>query len=241
MTIATFQSTVNISLGFGVVGELIIDGPHRVEPLNLDLNGGQVGYVFTKNNSTNVATQGGTIGNGVVFAGILVNPKVYASFGPSSGNPIDPTLTLTGYTQAEFMQMGTIVGYLPATANIGDFITYNTTTGALGSIQPYATFTGVVAVTTGVLTVSAVTSTGLINIGTNLNGTNVPYDTIITSQLSGTTGGAGTYQTNITTAVASTAMTAGNNPPAGYALVPNAYVYRYPTTGAGLVAVRITD
>lgn len=71
-----------------------------------------------------------------------------------------------------------------------------------------ASFTGVIAVTTGILTASAVT--GTIAIGQTVTGGTTPAGTVITSQITGTPGGSGTYQTNITTAVASTAMTSGN-------------------------------
>lgn len=75
-----------------------------------------------------------------------------------------------------------------------------------------AAFTGVVAAGTGVLTVSALT--GLVGLPVNgsdaqyLNGTGVPQNTFIIAQLSGTAGGAGTYQLNyIGPAIGSTAMT----------------------------------
>lgn len=137
MTAATFQSTVNVNLGFGVPGELIVDGPQRVDVLNLDSSGGTIGLAFTKSNTTNVATQGGTITSGsTVFAGILVNPKAYASYGAVGGNPLDPTLFLTGYSSAEFMTMGTIVVTLVGAANIGDIVQYNTTTGVLSAVAP---------------------------------------------------------------------------------------------------------
>ena len=169
MTAATFQSTVNIQLGFGVVGELITDGPQRVESLTLDSVGGTVGFGFTKSNTTGVATMGGTATPGTsVFAGILVNPKVYATNGPSSG-ALDPTLTLPPYTQGEFLTMGTIIVSLTGAANIGDIVQMNETTGALSALQPGST------------------------------------------------------------------VTAGNQ------FIPNCVVYRYPTTAAGLVAIRITD
>ena len=74
-----------------------------------------------------------------------------------------------------------------------------------GSPPAGASFTGVIAVTTGVLTASAVT--GTIMVGAPISGAGVPAGTIVTGFLSGTLGGAGTYSTNITTAVASTAMT----------------------------------
>ena len=169
MTAATFQSTININLGFGIPGELIVDGPQRADILTLDVNGGNVGYAFTKSNTTNVATQGGTIASGVVFAGILVNPKVYASQGPAIGNALDPTMFLQGYSQGEFLTMGTIVVNVTAAANIGDLVQYNLTTGALSTVAPGASAT------------------------------------------------------------------------TGNALIPNAVVWNYPTSAAGLVAIRITQ
>ena len=137
MTAATFQSTVNVNLGFGIPGELIVDGPQRVDSLTLDSNGGTIGLAFTKSNTTNVATQGGTITSGsTVFAGILVNPKAYASYGAVGGAPLDPTLFLGPNTQGEFLTMGTIVVTLVGAANIGDIIQYNTTTGVLSAVAP---------------------------------------------------------------------------------------------------------
>lgn len=69
-----------------------------------------------------------------------------------------------------------------------------------------ASFTGVIAAGTGVLTASAVT--GTIGVGQYLNGVGVPANLFIMSQLTGTPGGAGTYQTNtLGPAVSSVAMT----------------------------------
>ena len=136
MTAATFQSTVNVNLGFGVPGELIVDGPQRVDSLTLDNVGGIIARAFTKSNTTNIATMGGTIVDGTsVFAGILVNPKAYASFG-GAGAPLDPTLTLRPNSQGEFLTMGTIVVYLNGAANIGDWVFFNDTTGELYAGTP---------------------------------------------------------------------------------------------------------
>lgn len=138
MTAATFQSTVNINLGFGVPGELIVDGPQRVDSLTLGSTGGYIGTAFTKSNTTNIASQGGAITAGsTVFAGILVNPKAYASFG-GAGAPLDPTLFLHGNSQGEFLTMGTIVVTLDGAANIGDLVQYDETTGVLSAIEPGA-------------------------------------------------------------------------------------------------------
>jgi len=168
MTAAIFQSTVNIEQGFGIPGELIVDGPQRVDSLTLDSNGGTIAYAFTKSNTTNVATQGGTIANGsIVFAGILVNPKSYASFGSSA--PLDPTMTLKANQQGEFLTMGTIVVNLTGSAKVGDLVVYKQSNGELSAIAP------------------------------------------------------------------------GASPASGFALVPNAVVWNYPTTGAGLAAIRLTN
>jgi len=141
MTTASFQATVNINLGFGIPGELIVDGPQRVDSLTLDVNGGTIGLAFTKSNTTNVASQGGTVGTGVLFAGILVNPKVYASYGAVGGNPLDPTLFLPAYNQGEFLTMGTICVTVVGACNIGDLVQYNTTTGVLSTVAPGASAT----------------------------------------------------------------------------------------------------
>ena len=141
MTAATFQSTVNVNLGFGIPGELIVDGPQRVDSLTLDSNGGTIGLAFTKSNTTNVASQGGTVGTGVLFAGILVNPKAYASYGAVGGDPLDPTLFLSANSQGEFMTMGTIAVTIVGACNIGDLVQYNTTTGVLSTVAPGASAT----------------------------------------------------------------------------------------------------
>lgn len=65
--------------------------------------------------------------------------------------------------------------------------------------------TGSIAVTTGILTVSAV-AYGTLTIGMSITGTSIPSGTTITAFISGT-GLTGTYQTNCYTAVASTTIT----------------------------------
>ena len=169
MTVATFQSTVNVLASFGIVGELITDGPQRVETLTLDTNGGTVGFAFTKSNTTNIATQGGTPTPGTsVFAGILIHPKSLPGFAPTSGFPIDPSLTVPASNQGEFLTMGTIIVNSTSAANIGDLVQFNTTTGALSCVAP------------------------------------------------------------------------GSSAGTGNVLIPNCTVYRYPTTAAGLIAIRIS-
>jgi microcystin-dependent protein len=77
-----------------------------------------------------------------------------------------------------------------------------------------ATFTGSISTTT--LTVST-TPTGLIQIGNVLSGSGVTANTKIVAQLTGTTGGAGTYTVDTSQTVASTTITA-SVPDAGRAI-----------------------
>lgn len=168
MTSAAFQSTVNINLGFGIVGELIAKTPHRADSLTLDANGGTIGNFFTKSNTTGVATQGGTIASGVVEAGFLVNPKVYASAGASTGT-LDPTLTLPGNAQGEFLVEGDIVVALTGAGNIGDQVQYNQTTGVLSAVAPGGSATTGNALITGAVLKTPTAAAGLVAIHVNLN------------------------------------------------------------------------
>lgn len=168
MTAAAFQSTVNVQLGYGIVGEIIANTPHRADSLTLDSNGGTVGNFFTKSNTTGVATQGGTIASGVVAAGFLVNPKVYATAGAASGS-LDPTLALPGNAQGEFLVEGDIVVALAGAANIGDQVVYTIATGALAALAPSGTPSAGTAVIDGAVVKTATAAAGLVAIHVNLN------------------------------------------------------------------------
>jgi hypothetical protein len=243
-----FQSSVRFDYAFGVPGEKKYDGPSRVNTGFLGSVSAAYNIVgatiFTQPVAGGEYSAGGLIGpgSGNTFVGMLCNPKLYASFGTSSGGPLAPTLTIPNNVEAEFAMMGEYIVSVPAACNIGDLLTYNTTTGAIATIPQQASFTGVIAVTTGILTASALTAGSTIDVGTYLTGTGVPLGTQITSQLSGTPGAAGTYQTNIVTAVASTAMTTPNIPASGSALVPNAVIEKFAQpAAAGLALAKFTN
>lgn len=233
-----FQSTISINQGFGVIGESVFDGPRRavsgiVKGTAADI---VVGRAFTIDAADNQFTPGGTGAHG----GILCNPKALASIGTSAGGPLAPTLTVPAGTVCEFATMDELVVALGNGAAIGDLVQYATADGTLKALPPGITYTGVIAVTTGILTVSASSTGARLVVGSPVLGTGVPAGTIITALGTGT-GGDGTYQTNITTAVASfTDGNAPNNPAVGYALVPNARVARYSNTAAGLAVVALT-
>lgn len=151
-----FQSSVSVDQGFGVVGEVAFDGPTRAQPyiiVSADAANNVVGRAFTSSNGT-VAAAGGT----AVFAGILVHPKHYASYGTAAGGPLAPTLTLANNSPGEFLTMGEIVVTLPGAAAVGDPVKYNTTTGVLGTGAPGA---GEAAVPNAKVSHYAVTGAGL--------------------------------------------------------------------------------
>lgn len=135
---SAFQSTINQTYAFGVIGELIQDGPQRVSSRIMNSSGtaNVIGYAYTRSNTTDICTVGGAITNGsTVFGGILSMPKSYASNGTTAGTLV-PTLTLPDNAQGEFLEMGTMVVALTTACNIGDLVTYNLTTGALGCVAP---------------------------------------------------------------------------------------------------------
>jgi hypothetical protein len=216
-----FQTAVNVELGAGLPGTLYDDGPVRAAPY--ELNSAQASYnvigatAFTvvsgdpgNNAASGVVAAGGT-GS---FAGILMNPKVYANYGTTAG-PLTSNLTLPNFTIGELLTMGDIWVSLPGPANVGDLVCYDQTTGQLSAYPRQNQFTAALA-TTGVLTVTAIT-VGQIQVGSIISGTGVPGGTYVTANISGT-GGAGTYQTSavntsFTGAIAAEAMTGTSLPP----------------------------
>lgn len=154
-----FQSAVQLAQGFGVPGNLYTDGPHRAESYILssaDAAYNIIGATAFTVSSEGVAAAGGTN----PFAGILVNSKVYATSGTTSG-ALTPTMTLPNNAQAEVLSMGSIVVTLPAAAAIGDLVVYNTTTGVLSTIAPGADLGAGTAFANAVVDYFTVSAAGL--------------------------------------------------------------------------------
>ena len=214
-----FQQTVNVELGFGIPGALYDDAPVRSAPYELVSASaaynviGATAYTVTSgdpgdNSASAIAAAGGT----GTFAGILMNSKVYSTSGTTAG-ALSTTMTLPNYFIGELLTMGDIVVTLPGSANVGDNVAYDQTTGALTTYKAVTSFTAALA-STGVLTVSAVTA-GMLQVGMVISGTGVPPNTYITSLGTGT-GNTGTYNTNYssaTTAITAEAMTSASLPP----------------------------
>jgi hypothetical protein len=232
-----FQSAVNIYNPAGYPGELAFTGPVRAAPYNLvsTPNPNRVGRVFTITSPANPnpvygVPSGNTLGAPIagtaraggtgVFAGILVNPKEYALYGTSALAPLAASLDLPDQTIGSLLTMGYIWADLPGPANIGDLVTYNTSTGELNSIAPTTLFTASIAATAtnDVMTVSAV-SAGHLSIGQVIVGAGIPTGTYIAALGTGK-GYTGTYllNTDNTLTVSSQAMSAVNTPAASFSV-----------------------
>ena len=214
-----FQSVVNYEQTFGFPGAQYDNFPARVIPAELVSSNaaynivGATAYTATTadpgdNSASFIAAAGGT----GVFAGILVQSTSYATFGGAAG-PLSPSLTLPNYTIGELATFGNWIVSIPGPAAIGDLVAYDTITGALSTYKATTIFTGAIAASTGVLTVSALTQ-GQIQVGQVISGTGIPPGTYIVSAGTGL-GGTGTYNTNYTGgAISSTTITAPSLPPA---------------------------
>lgn len=243
-----FQQTININQPLGYAGELAFSGPTRALPYNLvstpQVNA--IGNAFTVVNGANPDPAAGSanagtakVGGTGVFAGILVNPKEYASFGGVAG-PLAATYNLPENAIGILMTMGIIlVNISNTTASVGDLVYFDQTTGALTSVPEFASFTGVVA--TNTLTVSGYVAGGPpIVVGSVISGTGVTPGTRVTALGSGT-GGNGTYTVDGPATVGSTAMRSTSPAPTGKTFVPRCRVYAYDVAAAGLAAIELTN
>ena len=141
-----FQSSVALNQGFGVVGDIVFEGPTRATPGVVKVGSGGaaatdivVGRSFTIDAADGQYYPGGT----GVFGGILANSKAYASFGTSAGGSLAPTLVLPAGEFGEFLEMGEILVQLTNAAAIGAAVKFNNTTGVLSSGAPSAGETAV--------------------------------------------------------------------------------------------------
>lgn len=236
----TFQSTVNTNTGFGVVGELFLDGPLRAQPGIIDSDGvtypNRVGRAFT-----NVAGSDGhmTIGGTGAFAGILANPKVYPLQGTAAGGTLAPTLDLPQYAKGEFVYDTTgLIVTLENSAAIGDTVDFAQTDGKLYARAANVAAAGAqrVAFASDVATVT-LSPAGMpaIGVGSILN--TADGQSVRVVSLGTGTGGNGTY--NVTGAAdhAAQAFSFNSVPASGNTNIEGSKVTRYSESGGGLAVV----
>lgn len=206
---ATFQRTVNTNPAPAVEGDFASANPRRSMLAGegaliagaLGVIVGRFGFARNDNGEVSNAHPGVACRVGFVTRN---QPVVITGWLAANSMTLTPGLEITLHDGGDFW------GRFAAGAAIGQkvfarYLDGTLVAAAAGATVAGASFTGVIAVTTGVLTASSVT--GTIAAGQPISGSGVPAGTIVTGQLTGTPGGAGTYSTNITTAVPSTAMT----------------------------------
>lgn len=162
----SFQSTVSLAQGFGVPGELFTDAPYQATAYTI-YTSASAAYNIIGATCCTITSQGFVEAGGTgTFAGFLVDPKDQALFGASSV-PLNPTLTVNNYSVVECLTMGVIIVTLPASAAIGDYVVYNTTTGAISTITPSTPLASGTAFANAIVTNYTVGGAGLAVITVN--------------------------------------------------------------------------
>jgi hypothetical protein len=153
-----------------------------------------------------------TIGGGYPFLNLFKGASQWVwAIAPSPDSPVDPSyLDTNGYPSVLANSGFTTLVEIPSQKDRpGNLcITWDGTgtivAGAGGTQLGSCSFTGVISGTT--LTVSSLT--GAVELGQLVAGTGVATYTIIMAQLTGTTGGAGTYTVSVSQSLSSRSMTA---------------------------------
>lgn len=241
-----FQQTVNFENAFGIQGALYDDGPVRSAPYELvsanaayNVIGATAYTLTTADTGTGAASGVAAAGGTGAYVGILGNSKLYATSGTTSG-ALNPTMTLPNYTIGELYTMADLIVALPGTANVGDLVAYDLTTGALSTYPALTKFTAAWA-STGTLSVTAV-SQGMLQVGMVVSGAGIPPGTTILAVGSGL-GYTGTYTTNNANAAASVtseAMTAPHLPPPAASVTAQFYsggIMSVTAVGSGELAI----
>jgi hypothetical protein len=238
----SLQSAVNINLAFGVPGELIFEGPLRVETMIVNSNGAgnTVGFAFTKNTLTGVASLGGVVGGGTSSFTASIATTTMTVTAVASGS-IQIGQTLAGITTPCL-----VTGYLTGSGGVGTYtvaVSQTFSSGAVtGSGGAPTAYAGILVnpKTYASIGTTAGTLTPTLNITDNSQGEFLTMGTICANLASGSANIGDQVQYNVVTgaltAIAPTAAASATN-----AIIANATIYKYPDAGGGgLVAVRLT-
>ncbi len=220
--IGSFQTFVNLYNPLGVEGDYASANP-RVTALTVgfDANGNQTsGLIAGANgviigNFAWVEADGRTVNS---YATGAVAPTGYVhrdqqglltQYLQAAGTLIPPGFPVTLMVEGDFLDL--IAGGVAAVPGSACYASYANGSLYIGSAPTGASATGSIGATftaTGTGTSLAVTAvTGLISIGDTISGTGVPAGTTIVAQVSGTTGGAGTYTTSVATTASAATVT----------------------------------
>jgi hypothetical protein len=220
--IGSFQTAVNLYNPLGVEGDFASANPRatQITP-GFDANGNQAsGFVAGPNGVTIgqfawLANDGFTVNS---FATGAVAPTGFVhrdqqglltQYLQAAGMLIPPGFPVTLFSAGDFLDL--IAGGSSAVRGSACYARYADGALFIGSAPAGATGTGAIGSTftaTGTGTSLVVTAvTGLISIGDTIAGTGVPTGTTIGAQVSGATGGAGTYTTSVATTAAAATVT----------------------------------
>ena len=213
------QETVITALGTGTGGTGTYTVSNSQTAAAGRYNSAQVNAVFTGSTSGTTLTVT-SVASGVLHAGmtitnsVLTTKTVITALGTGTGGAGTYTISnsqTVPSTAAQFTGQiaGTVLSVTAVssgTVTNGDYVsgTGVSTPTTITAVNTFASTGSSIAVTTGVLTIGTLSS-GTISVGQVLTGTGVPAGTRITSNISGS-GSGSTWNTSITTAVASTAI-----------------------------------
>ncbi len=213
--IGSFQTRVNLYNPFGVEGDFASANP-RATALTPDTgaliagpNGvtiGQFAWVEADGRTVNNFATGAVKPTGFVHRD---QQGLLTQYLQAAGTLIPPGFPVTLMVEGDFLDL--IAGGSAAVFGSACYASYADGSLYIGSAPSGATATGSIGATftaTGTGTSLVVTAvTGLISVGDTISGTGVPVGTTILAQVSGTTGGAGTYTTSAATTASAATVT----------------------------------
>lgn len=148
-----FQTSVTGQIGFGVVGELAVEGPLVAQPARIvsadaannvigracTVSDGATGSWTASGDAANPAPLLVAAGGTGPFAGLIANPKVMPGYGTQAGGTLAPTMAVPNQSIVELVQShpGFIVT-LPAASSVGDSVYFANATGILATTAPGA-------------------------------------------------------------------------------------------------------
>jgi hypothetical protein len=213
------QETVITALGTGTGGVGTYTVSKSQTAASGRYNSAQINCIFTGSTSgttlTVSAVSSGTLHAGMTITNsVLTSKTVITALGTGTGGSGTYTISnaqTVPSTAAQFTGQiaGTVLSVTAVssgTVTNGDYVTGSgvATPTTITAVNTFASTGSSIAVTTGVLTIGTLSS-GTISVGQVLTGTGVPAGTRITANISGS-GSGSTWNTSITTAVSSTAI-----------------------------------
>jgi hypothetical protein len=242
----TLQSTVNIENAFGVPGEIIFDGPQRVESVIINSSAtaqvNKIGYAAIRNAATGVCSIGGVTSRGACsvtasISGTTMTVTAVGSGMPSvgqtlSGSGVTASTKITGYISVNNDGTGTY------TVDTSQTAASTTITGASGAIT---TFGGILANPKQYASygTSSGTLTPTLNIDDNSQVDILEMGIIVVASATACSIGDALVYDIITGEIST--IVPGATPGANKRAVPNGVVFRYNSGAAGLIAAKLTN